>query len=472
MRVYSKMPDGWSALSLAARYGNLKVVEYILKNRRDIFIDLDGMHGSGRNVRTPLEWAAGGGHLGVCIALFNAGATSPGALIAACKHNMSEVCWFLLTAGWEPSWFPDEWCSVKPWDFDGENEKDPFDEGMTALHWAACRGNSEVCRMLLDQSLMWIPPALWMDELHWEVSIDTSDAKGFSALHFSAISNKASITALLLEKGLNTLNMAAMKNASDVIRLVAPGMDMSKKTSSGLTPLSMAIYKQNLDSITALIECGAGIENIDPDEMTAAGLCASQGFLEALECIVKLRPDLLELRDVENVTSLIIACENGNEEVCERLIALGASVDCMENVGKEKRGGTPLLAAVTQGHSRVVELLLEHGAKADALFHRVPPLCRAARLGFSEVCGVLIRYGCALDDRVGSLTALQTAASQNHADAVTVIERAMIEAGFGLELQDSDGNTALALAAYYGKENAVSVLVGMGSSKDAKMVVE
>ncbi|XP_061388342.1 myotrophin [Musca vetustissima] len=51
------------------------------------------------------------------------------------------------------------------------------------------------------------------------------------------------------------------------------------------------------------------------------------------------------------------AADYGQHEVLEYLIAMGAHLDV-----KDKHGITPLLAAIWEGHTKCVKLLLEKGA--------------------------------------------------------------------------------------------------------------
>lgn len=55
------------------------------------------------------------------------------------------------------------------------------------------------------------------------------------------------------------------------------------------------------------------------------------------------------------------AARNGHYKVCETLLQHGADV----NATTRSIGATPLHRAVTQGHTKVIDLLLEHGADAN-----------------------------------------------------------------------------------------------------------
>jgi ankyrin repeat protein len=66
------------------------------------------------------------------------------------------------------------------------------------------------------------------------------------------------------------------------------------------------------------------------------------------------------LSGVGGDTPLIAAARIGFQDAAEWLIGLGAKVD-----GPNKMGETPLIVAVQQRNTRLVRLLLEHGANPD-----------------------------------------------------------------------------------------------------------
>lgn len=68
------------------------------------------------------------------------------------------------------------------------------------------------------------------------------------------------------------------------------------------------------------------------------------------------------LIDVEGVTPLIAAAENGSLEVVRLLVDAGADVN-----RPDSSGFTPLMGAARAGHAKMVEFLLERGARLDAV---------------------------------------------------------------------------------------------------------
>ncbi|KFL26477.1 ankyrin, partial [Devosia riboflavina] len=93
-----------------------------------------------------------------------------------------------------------------------------------------------------------------------------------------------------------------------------------------------------------------------------------------------------------NGTALIAAAHLGHAEIVRRLIAAGAPLDHVNNLG-----WTALIEAVILGdggpdHQEVVRLLLEAGADRELADHDgVTPLAHARARGFAEIARLLER---------------------------------------------------------------------------------
>nr|XP_050864778.1 ankyrin repeat domain-containing protein 39-like isoform X1 [Vespula vulgaris] len=68
-----------------------------------------------------------------------------------------------------------------------------------------------------------------------------------------------------------------------------------------------------------------------------------------------------DIEDSAGYTALHYAARNGHYRICEMLLQHGANVNARTRCGQ----ATALHRAATQGHDRVVESLLKHGANAD-----------------------------------------------------------------------------------------------------------
>jgi len=82
------------------------------------------------------------------------------------------------------------------------------------------------------------------------------------------------------------------------------------------------------------------------------------------------------INEIDGVTALYIACENGNAELAKLLISRGADVNLPVSWQ-----GTPLYAANKGGYADIVKLLLNNGANPNQLAKSQTPLYVAAENG-------------------------------------------------------------------------------------------
>lgn len=89
-------------------------------------------------------------------------------------------------------------------------------------------------------------------------------------------------------------------------------------------------------------------------------MLAASGHTRALVSKIRSREDLLKDKDERSRTLLYIASRSGFYDTCELLIEKGASINVVQSTGS-----TPLHVAACYGHTEIVGLLLQHGAKTD-----------------------------------------------------------------------------------------------------------
>jgi len=102
---------------------------------------------------------------------------------------------------------------------------------------------------------------------------------------------------------------------------------------------------------------------------------AKHGNCAALTELLQSDKSLLNARDTDGSTPLHCACWKGNLDAAKLLLEHGAKADALRTGGHY--GTTPLHAAAHGNQREIVRLLLEHGAKAklkddeglDALGH-------------------------------------------------------------------------------------------------------
>jgi len=89
---------------------------------------------------------------------------------------------------------------------------------------------------------------------------------------------------------------------------------------------------------------------------------AACGHTRALASEIRFRKDLLKDKDERGRTLLYITSRSGFYDTSELLLKRGASINEVQLTGS-----TPLHGAAYYGHTLIVELLLQHGAKTDII---------------------------------------------------------------------------------------------------------
>ncbi|KAL6914916.1 hypothetical protein FSST1_012676 [Fusarium sambucinum] len=157
-------------------------------------------------------------------------------------------------------------------------------------------------------------------------------------------------------------------------------------------------------------------------------------------------------QDMENLSPLIWAVANTKTEIVDLLLEKGSDTEV-----KDKHGTTSLSAAAYYGNTRIVKTLLKHGAELEARNKlHLTPLIYASYGGRQEIVTLLLDKGAKIEARTASKsTALGLAASKGHHDVVNLL----LERGANIESKDEEGNTPLARAASGGHAKTVTQLV-------------
>ena len=183
------------------------------------------------------------------------------------------------------------------------------------------------------------------------------------------------------------LHKAAHDNdVTEIDRLAKTGTDLNSRDGHGRTPAHVAAFASNDAALRALATAGAdmnALENGLYDVVTIAAV-ANDPALVSLAIDLGNRADLTT--SVYDGSALIAAAHLGHHEVVRRLIAGGAPLDHVNNLG-----WTALIEAVVLGdggpeHVATVKALVESGADATIADRSgVTPLSHAKSRGFTEI---------------------------------------------------------------------------------------
>lgn len=191
--------------------------------------------------------------------------------------------------------------------------------------------------------------------------------------------------------GYDGLHRAAYQGDLDAIRiLIAAGADLDEPDGKGRTPAHVAAFASNDAALKALATAGADMNALDNqvyDVLTIATV-ANDPELVSLALHLGNRPDLIT--SVYDGTALIAGAHLGHHEVVRRLIAGGAPLDHVNNLG-----WTALIEAVVLGdggpdHVETVRALVKAGAdRSIADRDGVTPLQHARARGYDAIVAIL-----------------------------------------------------------------------------------
>ena len=189
------------------------------------------------------------------------------------------------------------------------------------------------------------------------------------------------------------LHKAAHENdVAEIQNLVGRGANLNVRDSSGRTAAHVAAFASNDEALKALGGAGADMNALEHGLYDTVTIAAVANDPELMSLAIELgnRADLTT--SIFDGTALIAAAHLGHDEVVRRLIAAGAPLDHVNNLG-----WTALIEAVILGdggpnHLRTARALVEAGADVTIADRSgITPLAHAERRGFAEMAAAIRR---------------------------------------------------------------------------------
>ena len=179
----------------------------------------------------------------------------------------------------------------------------------------------------------------------------------------------------------------------------------------GSTPLWAAVITGHIDVVKLLIERRADVDGRNLKNSTPLKAAAYHGRLDILNCLVENGADVNAHNNFLHHTPLMMACYKGHMNVVTYLIERGANMDL-----QDKEGNTALHFAVEGGRLEIANKLLALGASQLPNIQRLTPLLLASdccKIGMVEY--LIKRPECTKEQRIEGLELLgATIASYNH----------------------------------------------------------
>ena len=332
---------GLDPLFVAVRYGLTGVYKEMLRKNQAI---------TPRNTedKTPLHVAAQFGHEEILILYQDLG----------CKDIFNDQD--------KNGWTPLDWavlCNQEPvvkrllsWQFVDANKPDHLGK-FTPLTRAAWCGRSDMVRILASEP---------------RVDIEKTDNLGMTALVWAARRGDTKVMSELLSRGANAnacdnykrtaLHWALISKEMKALRLLTetPKIDLNPLDVNGMTPLFYACKYHDPKTLVSTLEILLAAKGVDINYIcwstTPLIIVAGSGHEEAVRLLVRAPGIKLNEMTLKNRTALMVATLNNRERCVQLLLSVCSEADLRHS---DTSGKTALVHALEKGYDGITKHLLD-----------------------------------------------------------------------------------------------------------------
>ncbi|XP_040849671.1 ankyrin repeat and SOCS box protein 3 isoform X1 [Ochotona curzoniae] len=196
------------------------------------------------------------------------------------------------------------------------------------------------------------------------------------------------------------------------------------------------------------------------DTCSTVGLAAREGNIKLLRKLLR-KGRSVDVADNRGWMPIHEAAYHNSVECLQMLIHADSSENYLE--AKTFEGSCALHLAASQGHWKIVQVLLEAGADPNATtLEETTPLFLAVENGQIDTLKLLLRHGANVNGShsMCGWNSLHQASFQGNAEIIKLL----LKKGASQECQDDFGITPLFVAAQYGKLESLSILISSGAN--------
>lgn len=249
--------------------------------------------------------------------------------------------------------------------------------------------------------------------------------------------------------------------------LMETGVDLTATNEMQETALHLAAKLGNADMVnTLVVNASRGerfqIEAVAEDGRTALQYAEQHGFQDVVQVLRDVGADMVGNDQLAGAVESHTADQENHEPKTNSTEDRQFETNSTENTQFDEA----LHRAAENGHSELVQKLLDHGANIEARgkYWRTV-LVSAANEGRLETVKILLDRGAAIDAKnIDGRTALHHAAMRGHINIVHLL----LDQGANIEASDKNGVPALHEAGIHGLPDIVETLLDRGARIDAK----
>ncbi|XP_012153626.2 uncharacterized protein LOC100881453 isoform X1 [Megachile rotundata] len=236
------------------------------------------------------------------------------------------------------------------------NAKD--EDGRQPILWAASAGSVEA--------------VLALARAGGSAAAGAADKDGLTALHCAASRGHARCVEALInlcgahpdhvdDNGCSALHYAATLGHADATALILKlGADPNRQDRKGRTPALCAAAKGQLETLKILAQHGGSLYARTVRGTGVAHEAVASGRIELIKWLAKKRPSTLDVATHDGKTPLHVAALHGHLDACKVLLDNGARINAVLRTSKGNLM-TALDAALYRGHRDCAKLIQMHG---------------------------------------------------------------------------------------------------------------
>jgi ankyrin repeat protein len=187
---------------------------------------------------------------------------------------------------------------------------------------------------------------------------------------------------------------AAKGDAAEIERLIGAGQSPTAQEAHSRTPLHVAAHFGHQAAAQALLKAGANPNALDAQKYDIVTIAAVTNDVPMLKLALAGGTDPKAITSPYNGTALIAAAHLGHAEVVRVLIAAGAPLDHVNNLGWTALMESIVLGNGGKAHTDTLDALVKAGANLNIADRQgVTPLGHAKTRGYAKMVQILEAAG-------------------------------------------------------------------------------